>query len=100
MSRADGDTVLVLLEQSLIAWRVIGRVRRGDDGVITITGLGRAIIVARAEPGHPFRWLVTVDGRRRPAVSLVAVLRQVRGALDPGHAATRVRFGAAPVEPP
>jgi hypothetical protein len=44
-----------------------------------------------------FRWLVTIDGRTRPAISLVAVLRQVRAALDPDFAATRVRVSVAPL---
>ena len=47
-----------------------------------------------------FRWLVTIDGRERPAVSLIAVLRQVRQALDPGYAASRVRVTVAPLVPP
>jgi hypothetical protein len=46
-----------------------------------------------------FRWMVTVDGRKRGAISLVAVLRQVREALDPGYAASRVRIAVAPLVP-
>ena len=46
-----------------------------------------------------FRWMVTVDGRKRGAISLVAVLRQVREALDPGYAANRVRIAVAPLVP-
>ena len=46
-----------------------------------------------------FRWTVTVDGRKRMAISLVAVLRQVREALDPGYAANRVRIAVAPLVP-
>jgi hypothetical protein len=44
-----------------------------------------------------FRWLVTIDGRTRPAISLLAVLRQVREALDSGYAANRVRVAVAPL---
>jgi hypothetical protein len=47
----------------------------------------------------PFRWLVTTDGRERPAISIVAVLRQVRDVLDPGYAMRRVRIGAFPLVP-
>jgi hypothetical protein len=43
--------------------------------------------------------MVTVDGRRRGAVSLVAVLRQLRAALDPGYAKTRVRIAASALVP-
>jgi hypothetical protein len=46
-----------------------------------------------------FRWTVTIDGRTRPAISLLAVLRQVRGALDPGYAVSRVRVAVSPVVP-
>jgi hypothetical protein len=46
-----------------------------------------------------FRWTVTVDGRKRVAISLVAVLRQVREAVDPGYAAIRVRIAVAPLVP-
>ena len=56
----------------------------------------------RIEPAPPdlmFRWMVTVDGRRRGAISLLAVLRQVREALDPGYAASRVRIAVAPLVP-
>jgi len=47
-----------------------------------------------------FRWLVTIDGRQRPAISIVAVLRQVRQVVDPGYAARRVRITVAPLVPP
>lgn len=89
-----------LIEQSLIAWRVLARARHANDGGIEITGLGRLIRIERALPGDPFRYFVTVDGRRRPALSLVAVLRQVRIALDPAYAKIRVRIAAEPLLPP
>ena len=94
------DLLLRLLEQSLIAWRVLARARRVPDGTLEVEGLGRLIRIARAEPGEPFRYMVTVDGRRRPALSLVAVLRQVRGALDGTYAKTRVRIAVEPLLPP
>ncbi len=91
------DPLQRVIEQSLKAWRVIGRVRAAEDGTITVEGLGRAIRIERAAPGLPFRWLVTVDGRQRPAVSIVAVLRQARAALDPGFVPARVRIAALPL---
>lgn len=94
----DLDTrMFTLLEQSMLAWGVLGRVHRTDDSAILVTGLGREARVERAAAGAPFRWLVTIDGRRRPAVSVIAVLRQVRLAFDPGHEISRVRIGAMPV---
>lgn len=43
--------------------------------------------------------MVIAGGRRRGAISLLAVLRQVRAALDPGYAAQRVRVTAFPLVP-
>jgi hypothetical protein len=88
-----------LLAQSLVAWRVAGSVERAVDGALVIGGNARDIRIDRAPPHRMFRWMVTVDGRKRPAISLVAVLRQVREALDPGYAANRVRIAVAPLVP-
>ena len=63
--------------------------------VIKLKGI--QIRVERAPPGLPFRWMVAVNGRKRGAISLVAVLRQVRSALDPDYAMNRVRIAELPV---
>ena len=99
MSGAPGNLTRELLAQSLAAWRVVGRVECASDGAIVI-GEGRKDI--RIDPALPhlmFRWMVTVDGRKRGAVSLVGVLRQVREVLDPGYTANRVRVTVAPLVP-
>ena len=88
-----------LLAQSLVAWRVAGSVERAGDGALVIAGNRKDIRIEPAPPDLMFRWMVTVDGRRRGAISLVAVLRQVREALDPGYAANRVRVAVAPLVP-
>lgn len=88
-----------LVARSLVVWSVPGRVGR-EDGAVVVASLGHRVSIARAAPDLPFRWLVTVDGRSRPAVSVVAVLRQVRLALDPGYAKARVRIAPMPVLPP
>jgi hypothetical protein len=93
------DLAHELLAQSLVAWRVAGRVALASDGALVIGGNAKAIRVERAPPHAMFRWMVTVEGRRRGAISLVAVLRQVREALDPGYAAIRVRIAVAPLVP-
>ena len=99
MSGVPNDLARELLTQSLAAWRVRGSVECTSDGAFVIDGAGRAISLESAL-GHPvFRWMVTVDGRKRGAISLVAVLRQVREALDPGYAANRVRIAVAPLVP-
>ncbi len=99
MTAAASDLLCELLTQSLLAWRVCGEVRRAGGSTILVSGVGREIRVAPAPPGLPFRWLVTVDDRERPAISVVAVLRQVRQALDPGYAMERVRVAAFPLVP-
>ncbi len=98
MTAAASDLLCELLTQSLLAWRVSGEVRRAG-GAILVSGEGREIAVKPAPPELPFRWLVTVDERERPAISVVAVLRQVREALDPGYAMERVRVAAFPLVP-
>jgi hypothetical protein len=99
MTTAPSGLLCELLAQSLPAWRITGEARRTSDGVILVCGQRREIRVRTAAPGLPFRWLVTVDDRERPAISIVAVLRQVREALDPGYAAQRVRIAAVPLVP-
>jgi hypothetical protein len=99
LNEAPSDLARDLLAQSLIAWRVAGSVERASDGALVIGGNRKNIRIDRAPPHVMFRWMVTVDGRKRGAISLGAVLRQVREALDPGYAANRVRIAVAPLLP-
>jgi hypothetical protein len=99
MTAAASDLLCELLTQSLLAWHVSGDVRRASGDATVISGERREIVIKPAPPGLPFRWLVTVDDRERPAISVVAVLRQVREALDPGYATQRVRVAAFPLVP-
>jgi hypothetical protein len=92
------DNVRELLSQSLIAWRVVASVERAGDGTLVIVGARNTIRIEPAEHAM-FRRMVTIDGRQRGAISLVAVLRQVREALDPGYAANRVRIAVAALVP-
>ena len=98
MKGALPDLARELLAQSLVAWRVTGSVERTSDGALVIVA-SKSIRIDPAPPDAMFRWMVTTDGRRRGAISLVAVLRQVREALDPGYAANRVRVTVAPLVP-
>ena len=98
MTATAADLLCELVTQSLLAWRASGEVRRAG-GAIVVSGEGREILIKPAPPGLPFRWLVTVDDRERPAISVVAVLRQAREALDPGYAVERVRVAAFPLVP-
>ena len=99
MSEAPQELARELLIQSLIAWGVAGHVELAIDGALLIVGSHKEIRIDRSPPHAMFRWMVTIDRRRRVAISLLAVLRQVREALDPGFAARRVRIGVAAMVP-
>jgi hypothetical protein len=87
-----------LITQSLAAWHVAGTVElTGDRGIVI--GAKQKIKIEPAQAGSMFRWTITINGRTRQAISLLAVLRQVRAALDPGYAACRVRVALLPVAP-
>jgi len=88
-----------LVAASLAAWRLAGVATCTDDGAIVIEQVdgGRNVRIEPKTNDAMFRWTVTIDGRQRPAVSLVAALRQVRAALDSGFAATSVRVSIAPL---
>ena len=88
-----------LLAQSLVAWRLTGSVRGTSDGAIVVTCGQHNVRIEPAPSDLPFRWIVIVDSRSRPAISLVAVLRMVRAALDPGYAAMRARIAPFPLVP-
>jgi hypothetical protein len=94
------DHMRELMEQSLVAWRLTGSVRVSDDGTILLSCDTHEIRIERAAPDLPFRWMVTVGNRRRGAISVVGVLRQVRAALDPGYATMRPLIATFPLVPP
>ena len=86
-----------LVGASLAAWRLAGEATCTHDGAIVVdrTGNDKRLRIEPRPQDSMFRWTVTVDGRERPAVSLLAVLRHVRAALDPDFAATRVHVSVA-----
>jgi len=85
-----------LITQSLAAWHVDGIVELTNDRAILIDGKPE-IRIEPAQARSMFRWTITVDGRARHAISLLAVLRQVREVLDPGYQASRVRVAISPL---
>jgi hypothetical protein len=99
MTAAPSDLLCELLTQSLLAWQIAGEAHRTGGGAILISGERCEILVKPAPSDLPFGWLVTADERERPAISIVAVLRQVREVLDPGYATRRVRVTAFPLVP-
>lgn len=90
--------VHALMSESLAAWGVAGQAELAGDCAVIVAGK-KQIGIERAPADSMFRWVVTIDGRARPALSLLAVLRQVRGALDPGYSASRLRVAIAPLVP-
>ena len=92
MSDTSKEILGELLAQSLIAWRLDGTVRNPSDGPVLLACNGTDIRVQAAAPDLPFRWMVTINDRTRGAISLIAVLRAVRTALDPNYAASRLRI--------
>lgn len=95
MSGVTIELLRELLTQSLTTWGASGRVEQ-TDGKAVIIGGTRRIHIEPAAKSSVFRWMVTIDGRTRGAVSLLAVLRQVHRALDPDYTASRVSVAAAP----
>jgi hypothetical protein len=97
MSGVSIGLVRELITESLAAWHVASIVETNDRAIV-IHGKQK-IRIEPASAGSMFRWTITIDGRTRPAISLLAVLRQVRGALDPGYPASRVHVAVSPVVP-
>ncbi len=97
---AISEHLHALMTQSLVAWRLAGSVRSTGDDAVLVSCQEHNIRIEPAPPDLPFRWIVSIDNRRRAAISLVAVLRQVRTALDPGYATMRARIAPLPLVPP
>jgi hypothetical protein len=97
VTSAHSDHMGELMTQSLVAWRLTGSVRRTSDGTVLVSCDKHEIRIQQAQPGLPFRWMVFIGDRKRGAISLLAVLRQVRAVLDPGYATMRVRVTAFPL---
>jgi hypothetical protein len=93
------EAVCGLLEHSLSAWRVRGKISREADGTLLIVAANKRVRVARAPAGLPFRWAVADGERMRGATSVTGVLRHVRAALDSGYRSVRLRIAPLPPAP-
>ncbi len=98
MKRLSIDLVHELITQSLAAWHIAATVELTNDRAVVI-GAKPKIRIEPAQAGSAFRWTITINGRTRPARSVLAVMRQVREALDPGYAACPVRIALLPMAP-
>src|SRR5689334_3916083 len=70
LSGVPGELVRVLLAESLAAWRVAGDVSRSADGGFVISVDNESLGIEAEPPASLFRWMVTVDGRKRGSISL------------------------------
>lgn len=71
-----------LLADSLTLWGVAGRVDIADSG-LKITVGDQVLHVAQAAPEEaPMRWWLISETRRRPAASMLGLLRSLRYALN------------------
>ena len=99
MMGAVPDAVVELLRESLAAWRVAANVTCNADGGVEVRAQATRLVIARAPPNLPFRWLVSIDDRRRGATGIAGLLRSVRSALDVNYRPIRVRIAALPLVP-
>jgi hypothetical protein len=86
-----------LIADSLTLWGVAGRVDIADAGVrITVGDL--VLHVAQALPEEaPMRWWLISEARRRPAASMLGLLRSLRYALNATSAEPARARVAAPL---
>ena len=84
-----------LIADSLILWGVVGRVDIADAGV-RITAGDLVLHVTQARPEEaPMRWWLISEARRRPAASMLGLLRSLRYALNAtGAEPARARVAA------
>lgn len=94
--RSTDDALAALIDASLVLWGRTGDVRRCASGALSVRTTEHEAVISRAEPEVPFRWSMTIDGRRRHASSISGLLRLLRMALDEDFRPSRVRI--APVE--
>ncbi len=86
-----------LIADSLILWGVAGHVDIADAGVrITASDLVLHVVPALPEEA-PMRWWLINAARRRPAASLLGLLRSLRYALNATSAEPARARVAAPL---
>jgi hypothetical protein len=84
-----------LIADSLTLWGGAGRVDIADEG-LRITAGDHVVHVTQALPEEaPMRWWLISEARRRPAASMLGLLRSLRYALNAtGAAPARARVAA------
>lgn len=89
-----------LLQESLRAWDIVGKVARDETGGIVVTAKDERLVVTQAPADVPFRWVLKVGGRTRTAMSVTGVLGIVRQTIDPSYQPLRARIAPVQVLPP
>jgi len=84
-----------LLADSLMLWGVTGRVEIADTGVKVTVGEVVLHVMQAASEERPMRWWLISEARRRPAASMLGLLRSLRYALNAtGAEPARARVAA------
>ncbi len=93
-AEATDQAVLALVRTSLGLWRVDATIGRNEAGRIVIAAPGLDVEISRAPPELPFRWLIEVGGRQRPASSVAGLMRNLRMLLEPQFRPARARIAS------
>ena len=99
MSAVAIGELAALLEESLAVWHLSGQVVVQEDAM-TVRAGERSLRIAIPPQGVPFRWMVMTAEKSRGVMSVSALLRTVRNALDPEHAGSRLRLAPQGMLPP
>lgn len=92
-------TLVRLLKESLKQWQLAGNVRQEPADAITLNSGNIEISIVRATAPMPFRWVLSIGGRKRTAASVGGVIRIVRQTLAPGYTPFTLRIAPAPAVP-
>ncbi|MEM8976193.1 MAG: hypothetical protein AAGD43_29345 [Pseudomonadota bacterium] len=95
------DELSVLLRTSITMWSLDDAVQLAAlaDEIEIQSGSGMVLRIVRAPPEMPFGWVVTIDGRKRTAASVVGVLRILRQSLAPGYQPYQLTMTPLPGHP-
>jgi hypothetical protein len=87
-----------LLADTIAVWGIVDAQATLDGGGVVVSLPDGAALRVRAAAGaeRPVRWWLERDGRRRPCLGTIGLLRALRNALGAGEGAPqRLRIAAA-----
>ncbi|MEO0477647.1 MAG: hypothetical protein AAF085_17010 [Planctomycetota bacterium] len=88
-----------LLKVSLAEWHLDGDIMSDQSGRTKVQCGDVEMMIERAPQAMPFRWFLSIDGRKRTAASVAGVLRIVRQTLAPGYEPLSLRIAPTPIVP-